>query len=78
MSRGALEDMLQMSAVQSKALLNAACKVVDNACTFLLGDRLNPLSDGCLQCSNGARVTLVDVVLEEPPEEEIWGFRSGE
>jgi hypothetical protein len=37
MSRGALEDMLQMSAVQSKALLNAACKVVDNACTFLLG-----------------------------------------
>jgi hypothetical protein len=53
-------------------MLDAACKVVDNACTFLLGDRLNPLSDGCIRCSNGARVTLVDD-LEEPPEVEIWG-----
>lgn len=45
-------------------------KVVDNMCTYLLGDRLNLLSDGCLQCNNGVRVALVDIVLEETPEEE--------
>ena len=61
-----------MPAVQLKALMNTVCKIVDNACTFLPGDRLNLLRDGCLQCSNGARVTKVDVVLEEHPKEEIW------
>ena len=64
MSRRALEYMLQMSAIQLKVLLNTACKVVDNARIFLLGDR-------CLQYSNGVRVVLVDVVLEEPSEEAL-------
>ena len=40
-------------------------------------DHLNLFNDGCFQCSNVARVSLVDVVFEELPEEEIWGFRSG-
>ena len=40
MTRGALEYMLQLSAVQ----LKAACKVVDNTCTFLLGNHLNLFS----------------------------------
>ena len=48
-SRGVPEQRFQMPAVQLKALLNVACKVVDNACTFFLGDRLNLYSDGCLQ-----------------------------
>lgn len=38
--------------------------------TFLLGDRLILLSDVCFQCSNTARVALVDVALKELPEEE--------
>ena len=40
-----LEYMLQISPVQLKALLNVSCKVVNNTCTFLLGARLNLLSD---------------------------------
>ena len=38
-SRVALKCMLQMFTVQLKELLNAAWKVVDNECTFLLGNR---------------------------------------
>ena len=71
MSREDLEYMLRISAVHLKALLNAACKVVDNTYTFLRSDRLNLFSDSYLQCSNGARVTSVDIVLEDPLEEEI-------
>ena len=71
MLRESLEYMLQMFAVQLKILLTAECKVVDNACTFLLGDHLNLLSDSCFQCSNGMRVALVDFILEESPEKEI-------
>ena len=58
-----------MSAVQLKALLNIAWKVVDYVCQFLQDDHLNLLSDGCIQYSYGARVALVGVVLEEAPEE---------
>ena len=50
--------------------LNAACKVDNNACTLLLGDYLNLLSDNCFQCSNGVKVALLDI-FEEPSEEEI-------
>ena len=39
MLRGPLEYMLQMSTIQ----LNAACKVVDDWCTFLLGDQKHNL-----------------------------------
>lgn len=51
-------------------------KVVNNMCTFLLGDHLNLLCDGCLQCINGKRVALIDVVLEEHSEKKSF-FRSG-
>ena len=61
MSREAFEYMIRIHIVQVKALLNAACLIVANMSTFLSGDRLNLLSDGCFQCSNGARVTLADV-----------------
>ncbi|KAK8387179.1 hypothetical protein O3P69_018082 [Scylla paramamosain] len=64
-----------MSVIKSKTLLNAACKDVDESIDeriFLLPDSLNPLSDGCLQCNNGVRITLVDDVREEAPEN---GFR---
>ena len=46
-SRKAVEYILQMSADQLKAPLNVACKVVDNACIFLLDDHLNLLGDVC-------------------------------
>ena len=58
--------MLKMFLVQLKAQLNAARKIVDNAITFLLGNRLDLPSDGYLQYDNGARVTQEDFVLEEP------------
>jgi len=61
--------MLQMSTVLSKAFLNAACKVVDNSPTILLFNGLNLLGNGCFRSS------LVNVVLEEPPQEEIWGIQ---
>ena len=63
--------MLQMCAVQLKPLLNAACKVVDNICTFPLGDHLNLLNDGCLQCNNGERINRLDVVFEQAPKENL-------
>ena len=58
--------MLQMSAVQLKALLNAACKVADNMCIYFLGDYLNLYSESCLQCIYYAWITLRDFVLELP------------
>ena len=45
--------------------------MVENVWTFLLGDLLNLLSDGYLQCSNDAMVTQVYFVPENPSEEEI-------
>ena len=62
-----LEYMCQLFAVQSKALLTAGCKIVDNAGTFLLDDRLYLLSDICLQCINSTRAVQTDVVLDKPP-----------
>ena len=64
--------MLQMSIIQLKALLNETCKVVDKACTFLLGNHFNLLSDSC---GNGARVALVDVLFENlsPGERNLGG-----
>ena len=72
MSRRFLDYMLQMSTVLSKAFLNAACKVVDNMLAFLLCNGLNFLGNGCFQSCNSEWVILVNVVLEEPPQEEIW------
>lgn len=62
--------MLKMPAILLKVMLNAMLLM----CTFLLGDLLKLLINGCLQGSNSARVALGDVVLKESPEEEIrWG-----
>ena len=59
-----------MSAFQLKAMLDTAWKVVDNAGLYFACDCLNFRSDGCRQCSNGGKFALVDIVLEEPLEEE--------
>ena len=76
MSGGAPEYMLQISAVQLKSLLNTACKVLDNACTFLLGHRVDLLSDGCLSYSNGAG--LLGLMLRNPQRNKFGAFKSGE
>lgn len=73
--------MKQICQEESKSTCSNVChsvegKDVDNMCTYLLGDHLNLLSDGYLQSSNGVRVVLVDMVLEEPPEEEIFSRLS--
>ena len=74
MSKRNRKNVFQMSTIQLKALMNKVHKVVDNACTFFLGDHLNFLSDGCLQCNNGMRIVLVDVVLED--SSVVWGAHS--
>lgn len=56
--------MLHISVVQLKALLNV--KLLINAYTFLLGERLNLFTHGYLQCNNGERIVLIDVILEKP------------
>ena len=60
-----------MFAIHLKAMVNVESKIVDSVCTCLLEDCFNLFSDGYLQCSNGMRVALVDVVLEEPLDIEI-------
>ena len=64
--------MLQILTVQPKAFLNATSKAVDHTLTFPLGIGLNLGGDVCFESSYGAWVILIDVVLEEPPQEEIW------
>ena len=54
----------QVSTVKLKTLLNAVYKVIDNACTFILGDRLNILKNNFLRCCNMRSVTSVYFVLE--------------
>ena len=49
---------------------NEAYNVVDNACTFPMGDCMGLLSDAYLQWNNGARVALVNDVLEEPQKKK--------
>ena len=39
---------------------------------------MNHLRDGCLQCSNGAKVVLIDVSLRKPQRKKSKGLRSGE
>ena len=55
MSRGPIEYMFQMSVAQLKTLLNEAC-VVDNACTFLLGDQSH-------RCRRTCRLTIFTNVM---------------
>ena len=52
MSRESLESMLQIFTAQLKAILNAAYRVVDDACTFLMGDGLNLLTSMQQQCES--------------------------
>ena len=40
-----------------------------------LCNSLNLIGNGWLQSSNSECVILVNVVLEEPPQEEIWGIQ---
>lgn len=50
-------------------------EIFDNACIFVLHVCLNHLSDGCVQCSNSARIAMIDVVFEEPAVEENLKFQ---
>lgn len=53
------------------------CKHVHTACTFIMGYHINLQNDGCLY-SNGARVFMLNVVLEKHLEEYNWGYRSSD
>ena len=67
-----------MTTVALQAHLKLTSKVISHPDTLFLPDSTNLLGDGHFQFSNGLRMILIDVVLQEPPEIKIWGFRSGE
>ena len=66
--------MLQIFTFHSKECLNDLYKVVDKTLTFLLCNSLNLSINCCFQSSTCVSL-LIDVVLEEPPQEEIWGIQ---
>ena len=75
MSREVLKYVLQITTVQPKALLHAACKFVHTTLSFFLNNCLSLLRSGSFYNSNGGWVIQEYVVIEEPPEEEIWGIQ---
>ena len=74
MSRGVLNYVLQIFTFHSKEFLNDLYKVVDKTLTFLLCNSLNLSINYCFQSSNCVGL-LIGVVLEKPPQEEIWGIQ---
>ena len=65
--------MLQMTAIELEAFLNALYKVVDNTYVFILADGLNLRRDDCLQSWDGLRIVLIDVVSEDTPRGKSLG-----
>ena len=76
MSIGSQDYIFRMSTVYLKVPFNASCKVVDNACMSLLGNRLSLFSDSCLQGCNGARVAWSMLSLKNSSRNKSCGFRS--
>ena len=70
-----LEHMFQMTAVVTQTHLEPTTEVVNHPDTLFLPDGTNLLGDGHFQFSNGLRMILIHVVLQEPPEIKIWCLR---
>ena len=71
--------MLQMSTVLLKADLDSASKVIDNSIALLLWYSVDLLRYCFLELMDGLRIVPVHIILQEPPQVEIWGgLRSGE
>ena len=70
--------MLQMSNVLLKADLDSASKVIDNSDALLLWYSVDLLRYCFLELRDGLRIVPVHIMLQEPPQVDIWGLRSGE
>ena len=70
--------MLKMSTVLVKADLDSASKVIDNSDALLLWHSVDLLRYCFLELRDGRRIVPVHIILQEPPQVDIWGVRSGE
>ena len=67
--------MLQMSTVLLKADLDSASKVIDNSDALLLWYSVDLLRYCFLELRDGLRIVPVHIILQEPPQVEIWGVK---
>ena len=65
--------MLQMSTVLLKADLDSASKVIDNSDALLLWYSVDLLRYCFLELRDGMRIVPVHIILQEPPQVDIWG-----
>ena len=65
--------MLQMSTVLQKADLDSASKVIDNSDALLLWYSIDLLRYCFLELRDGLRIVPVHIILQEPPQVDIWG-----
>ena len=65
--------MLQMSTVLLKTDLDSASKVIDNADALLLWYSVDLLRYCFLELKDGLRIVPVQIILQEPPQVDIWG-----
>ena len=65
--------MLQMSTVLLKADLDSASKVIDNSDALLLWYSVDHLRYCFLDLRDGLRIVPVHIILQEPPQVDIWG-----
>ena len=70
--------MLQMSTVLLEADLDSASKVIDNSDALLLWYSVDLLRYCFLELRYGLRIVPVHITLQDPPQVDIWGVRSGE
>ena len=67
--------MLQMSTVLLKADLDSASKVIDNSDALILWYSVDHLRYCFLELRDGLRIVPVHIILQEPPQVEIWGVK---
>ena len=67
--------MLQMSTVLLKADLDSASKVIDNSDALLLWHSVDLLRYCFLELRDGLKIVPVHIILQEPPQVEIWGVK---
>ena len=68
----------KMSSALKAHLHHTSRKIVNDSHTFLLGDMSDLSCDCCLQFTYCLRIVLIYIVLEIPPQIQIWGSKSDE
>jgi hypothetical protein len=67
--------VLQMASSALKTHLHTSRKIVNDSHTFLLWDFPDLYCDCCLQFTNCLRIVLIHIILEIPPQINIWGVQ---